>query len=166
MAFPSLTCWLTLFVCLNSAQSFLVASSAVRIETLSNLIRDVVDIDDRNASIWLKNCRPKFESLKLLKSMNRPYKLLQGALGDDVRWSENQDFQHVWFVVDMKCSASVRFVLDTNKSYFSHPFRWILLFDGDDSSIYEQLHLLTDSNVILAESEGGDGRFLLRQGEF
>lgn len=130
---------------------------------ISSLIQDIAENDDKHSSLWLKNCWSKSENLKFLKSTNRSYMVLQKGIEADVKWNEyHRQIQNFWFAIDLSCEDSLQFLLNTNKMYFTHPFRWILI-DGN-KEIYEQLVLPTDSNVVLAEPADINGRYVLRQG--
>lgn len=150
--------------CVVDFQLIFISAEENRIEIVSNLIRDVLDNDDKHSSIWMKNCWPKIETLKFLKSTNRSYMLLQNPIESDVAWDEYQRRYHnVWFVVDVNCVESIQFLINMNKMYFRHPFRWILI-DGNND-LLEHLHLLPDNNVIMAEFDMVRHRYLLIQGE-
>lgn len=142
--------------------AYFVCPQTNRAKITQNLIRSIIVNEDGFSSIWLKNCQSKSDNLNFLKTTNRSFKLLQNALDVDVNWMERCDRHNFWFVVDLSCKASIDFVLKTNQTYFGHPFRWILI-DGH-VGIYENLHLLPDSNVIIAEFDEGTKGYILRQG--
>lgn len=162
LAFPKLLVFASFCVIF---QLIFTSADRNRIETISNLIRDVLDNSDKHSSFWMKSCWPKFEALRLLRSTNRSYMLLKNPIEGDVAWDEYQRYYHnIWFAVDMNCEESIQFLTKTNKMYFRHPFRWILI-DGN-SEVFEHLHLLPDNNVILAEFDTARNRYSLVQGEY
>lgn len=160
-AFPKLLVFASLCV---DFQFIFISADRNRNGIVSSLIRDVLDNEDKHSCFWMKSCWPKFETLKLLRSTNRSYVLLQNPIRSDVAWDEYQRYYHnVWFGVDMNCEESIQFLANTNKMYFRHPFRWILI-DGN-SDIFEHLHLLPDNNVIWAQFDMARNRYSLVQGK-
>lgn len=70
----------------------------------------------------------------------------------------------LWYFIDMRCDKSEKFLHDIEEEYFAHPYRWIL-FEPNIERL-NNLTFLTDSNVLLIQSNGKKGQFDLNQSEF
>ena len=144
-----------------------VASSHSKIERnrskiLTKLVEDLTGNEKVPSTLWAKTCWTKFEKFNFIKSVSIPIQMAGSAVSIDLPSDENINKQ--WFFIDINCGEqSVKLLSITDRKYFAHPFRWIIV-DGTLDSI-KNLTFLPDSNIILANWDNKSKKYILKQGD-
>lgn len=160
----SLNAFLLIFslsiLALPSFQSKIVHN---RPKILTKFVKDLIENEKVPSTMWMKACWTKIDELNFIKSISIPIQIARpSATKIDLRIDENKNKQ--WFLIDVKCGEeAVDFLSSTDPKYFAHPFRWIIV-DATQDAI-QNLTLLPDSNIILANQDEQTEKYILKQGK-
>lgn len=131
-----------------------------RSNTLSKLVKDIIQ-NERVPSILLtKTCWPKMVEVNFVIGLSIPVQAIKSSAQLNLPVDENTNKQ--WIFVDMGCEQNSNFLLNVDEKYFAHPYRWILV-DATHESI-QKLTILPDSNIIIATQNVDSKEYVLKQG--
>lgn len=131
-----------------------------RAETLSQLVKDVIENERMPSCLSAKTCWSRYEDFKFFKSISIPVQVLEPTASFNLPVNENTNKQ--WFFIDMKCERNSEILSNVDNKYFAHPYRWIIA-DATHRTM-QNLTLLPDSNVMIADQDPHLERYNLRQG--
>lgn len=148
-------------VTLMSAVLSLAHCNGKNIVIISKIVSDIIRNENVLSHLSVLACWPNIQSFQFVKSFNHPVQMssqfeINSRLSNDLT-------NKLWYFVDMRCERSVSFLHQIEKEYFAHPYRWILYEPNLES--LENLTFLTDSNVILINSNAKQNHFDLKQSE-
>lgn len=166
--------FLTLIVCV------LFGHSLANIKIIEKFVVDFIKNERIPTVLTIRACWTQEEKAHFLTATPTRVQFV-----DKLKFVPHDDFANkILFFVDMNCPDSVDFLhqviqtsvnsvdsdlwflLQVNKTYFSHPFHWIF-FDVKETQISELnvLELLTDSYVVLVSKISSSNVFDLQQSE-
>lgn len=131
-----------------------------RAETLSKLVKDVIENERVPSCLWAKTCWSKYDDFKFLKSMSIPVQVLKLTASINLPVDEHTNKQ--WIFVDMSCEWNLDFLPNVDEKYLAHPYRWIIV-DATHESI-QNLTILPNSNIIVATQNVNSMEYVLKQG--
>lgn len=130
--------------------------------SVSTIIFDIIRNENIPSVISAINCWKPHENLEFLKRSTAPIQISTHFKINPLRSDDLTN--KLWYFIDMRCDQSVTFLHGIDEAYFAHPYRWIL-FEPKEKSL-DDLPFLTDSNVILINSNHDKDSFILNQGDF
>lgn len=140
----------------------LPVADSYRYQDVSKLVKDVIENEQVPSVLWAKTCWPKIDDFNFVRSFEIPMQIVKS--NSPINLMLNGITNKLWFFIDMNCEASFDFLMNTQDTYFTHPYRWIIVDASNDS--IENLAFLPGSNVILANQQLNSAKYELRQGLF
>lgn len=149
------------FNSLMSAIFSLARCNEQNIENISKIVSDIVRNENVISHLSALTCWQNIQNFEFVKSFNHPVQItsqfkVSSRLSDDLT-------NKLWYFIDMRCERSISFLYQIEEEYFAHPYRWIL-YEAEFESL-ANLTFLTDSNVILINSNAKQSQFDIKQSE-
>lgn len=139
-----------------------VSADSYKFNELSKLVKKIIENEETPSVLWIKTCWSKSDEIVFIKSTVSLVQIVDSSAQINLSF-EDEAVSAQWFFVDISCEQNSDFLMNVQPRYFAHPYRWIIAGATDDS--IQNLTLLTDSNVILANQNAESKQYDLKQGK-
>lgn len=137
-------------------------SLAVKVEEISKLVQNLLAGESVPTVLSATTCWSNSNKLHFLKASKVPIRF-NSQFETHPHHSDDKT-NHLWNLIDMRCSGSYESLNSLDGAYLAQPYRWILIEPVEERLI--KLPFLTNSNVIFINFNANLSRFDLKQGKY